>query len=136
MVETVTTRAIKKSKNKPCSASRRQHLVLNSCSTLGLWESRGHRGCVRRQCRSELMKLQQALFRYTERLMTSFLTGQSRPGGEAISKSAQVCVASERQRSIPCLILTITQDRVSLAYKEHTFVPVLLLMAPTDSGGT
>lgn len=41
------------------------------------------------------MKLPQALFSYTKKLMTSFLAGHSGPGGEAISKLAQVCVVSE-----------------------------------------
>lgn len=41
------------------------------------------------------MKLPKALFSYTKKLMTSFLTGHSSPGGEAISKPAQVCVVSE-----------------------------------------
>lgn len=45
--------------------------------------------------KSERMKLPQALFSYTKKLMTSFLTGHSSPGGEAISKLAQVCVVSE-----------------------------------------
>lgn len=41
------------------------------------------------------MKLPKALFSYTKKLMTSFLTGHYGPGGEAISKLAQVCVVSE-----------------------------------------
>lgn len=68
----------------------------------------------------ELMKLGQALLSYTKTLMTSFLTGHSSPGGEAILKLARVCVLFQKiwfmARSIPCLILTITQDQVSPAY--------------------
>lgn len=45
--------------------------------------------------KSEQMKLPQALFSYTEKLMRGFLAGHSGPGGEAISKPAQVCVVSE-----------------------------------------
>lgn len=41
------------------------------------------------------MKLGQALLSYTKTLMTSFLTGHSSPGGEAILKLARVCVVSE-----------------------------------------
>lgn len=61
----------------------------------GVWESRGHQLSARWECKTELMKLPQALFSYTKKLMTSFLTGHSSPGGEAISKLAQVCVVSE-----------------------------------------
>ena len=78
----------------------------------GMWGHSRHRDGVRRvvvgglrqrvpaisarsECRSELMKLPQALFSYTEKLMTSFLAGHSSRWGEAISKPAQVCVVSE-----------------------------------------
>lgn len=49
------------------------------------------------ECRRELMKLPKALFSYTKKLMTGFLTGHSSPGGEAISKLAQVRVVSENK---------------------------------------
>lgn len=75
----------------------------------------------------ELMKLAQALLSYTKTLMSSFLTGHSSPAGEAILKPARVLFQKIRfmARSIPCLILTITQDRVSLAYTVALIPPLM-----------
>ena len=42
------------------------------------------------------MKLPQALFSYTKKLMTSFLAGHSSPGGEAISKACFKCVLFQK----------------------------------------
>lgn len=60
-----------------------------------VWQSKGHQISVHWECKSERMKLPQALFSYTKKLMTSFLTVHSSPAAEAVSKSAQVCVVSE-----------------------------------------
>ena len=92
--------------NKPCfSVGHPGRVQINSCLTLLACDVIASRGTASGraegtgyiwECKSELMKLPQALFSYTKNLMTSFLTGHSGPGGgEDISKPAQVCVVSE-----------------------------------------
>lgn len=69
---------------------------------------------------AERMKLPAALFGYTKKLMTSFLAGHSSPGGQAISKLAQVCVVSENMVHGRGQSLALSWQLLKIRFHWHT----------------